>query len=115
MLDPQTDADREERDRWEGPEVPERAKAALAVLDRAEISTIHGFCAHLLREFPIEAGLDPAFAIDEGLVAATGERTTVRFLNTNTNKVIVAHVPTLGAMMGFSAALSQGKPIKELV
>jgi arylsulfatase A-like enzyme len=24
-------------------------------------------------------------------------------------------VPTLGAMMGFSAALSQGKPIKELV
>lgn len=34
------------------------------------------------------------FAIDEGLVPATGERTTVRFLNTNTNKVIVAHVPT---------------------
>jgi hypothetical protein len=24
-------------------------------------------------------------------------------------------VPTLGAMMGFSAALSQGKPIRELV
>ena len=24
-------------------------------------------------------------------------------------------VPTLGAMMGFSAALSQGQPIKELV
>ncbi|HTF56212.1 MAG TPA: UvrD-helicase domain-containing protein [Planctomycetota bacterium] len=66
VLDPQSDADREERARWEGPEVQERAKAALAVLDRAEISTIHGFCAHLLREFPIEAGLDPAFAIDEG-------------------------------------------------
>lgn len=34
------------------------------------------------------------FAIDEGLVPVTADRTTVRFLNTNTNKVIVAHVPT---------------------
>ncbi|MCU1410983.1 MAG: hypothetical protein JWR04_1690 [Rhodoglobus sp.] len=34
------------------------------------------------------------FAIDEGLVEATGSETVVRFLNTNTNKVIVAHVPT---------------------
>lgn len=34
------------------------------------------------------------FAIDEGFVAATGLKTDVRFLNTNTGKVIVAHVPT---------------------
>jgi 2-methylaconitate cis-trans-isomerase PrpF len=34
------------------------------------------------------------FAVDEGLVPATDPVTTVRFLNTNTNKVIVAHVPT---------------------
>jgi 2-methylaconitate cis-trans-isomerase PrpF len=34
------------------------------------------------------------FAVDEGLVPATDPMTTVRFLNTNTNKVIVAHVPT---------------------
>jgi len=34
------------------------------------------------------------FAIDEGLVLATGTLTDVRILNTNTNKVIVAHVPT---------------------
>ncbi|MGO1561456.1 MAG: 2-methylaconitate cis-trans isomerase PrpF family protein [Actinomycetaceae bacterium] len=34
------------------------------------------------------------FAVDEGLVEATEPVTIVRFLNTNTNKVIVAHVPT---------------------
>jgi hypothetical protein len=34
------------------------------------------------------------FAVDEGLVPATEGITKVRFLNLNTNKVIVAHVPT---------------------
>lgn len=34
------------------------------------------------------------FAVDEGLVEPTEPITQVRFLNTNTNKVIVAHVPT---------------------
>jgi 2-methylaconitate cis-trans-isomerase PrpF len=34
------------------------------------------------------------FAVDEGLVAAVEPTTPVRFLNTNTGKVIVAHVPT---------------------
>jgi 2-methylaconitate cis-trans-isomerase PrpF len=34
------------------------------------------------------------FAVDEGLVRPTDPVTEVRFLNTNTNKVIVAHVPT---------------------
>jgi ATP-dependent helicase/nuclease subunit A len=32
-------------------------------LDGAIITTIHGFCAGLLREFPIEAGLDPEFSL----------------------------------------------------
>ena len=34
------------------------------------------------------------FAVDEGLVQATDPVTQVRFLNVNTNKLIVAHVPT---------------------
>lgn len=34
------------------------------------------------------------FAVDEGLVEATDPVTIVRFLNVNTGKVIVAHVPT---------------------
>ncbi|MGH9900179.1 MAG: UvrD-helicase domain-containing protein, partial [Pyrinomonadaceae bacterium] len=32
-------------------------------LDGAVITTIHGFCSRLLREFPLEAGLDPQFSV----------------------------------------------------
>ena len=32
-------------------------------LDGAVIDTIHGFCARLLREFPVEAGIDPQFLL----------------------------------------------------
>jgi ATP-dependent exoDNAse (exonuclease V) beta subunit len=34
---------------------------ALVALDEAPIGTIHGFAGRLLREFPVEAGVDPAF------------------------------------------------------
>jgi ATP-dependent helicase/nuclease subunit A len=37
-------------------------------LDRAEIGTIHSFCAHVLRQFPVEAGVAPGFEVDEGAV-----------------------------------------------
>lgn len=40
----------------------------------------------------ISSAIGP-FAIDQGLVRSTGSITPVRILNTNTNKVIVAHVP----------------------
>jgi ATP-dependent helicase/nuclease subunit A len=33
------------------------------ILDGAVITTIHGFCARLLREFPIEARVDPQFLL----------------------------------------------------
>ena len=36
---------------------------ALAQLELAHIGTIHGFCADLLRERPVEAGVDPAFRV----------------------------------------------------
>ena len=32
-------------------------------LEEAHVSTIHGFCAELLRERPVEAGVDPLFAV----------------------------------------------------
>ncbi len=38
-----------------------RLETALHQIDRGFIGTIHSFCARLLRERPIEAGLDPAF------------------------------------------------------
>ena len=34
---------------------------ALTRLEEAHVSTIHGFCADLLRERPVEAGVDPLF------------------------------------------------------
>ena len=41
---------------------------AIAHLEEAQVSTIHGFCADLLRERPVEANVDPRFE-----VAATTE------------------------------------------
>ena len=43
-----------------------RAEKALARLDRASIGTIHGFCAEILKTFPLEASLAPNVQIDEG-------------------------------------------------
>lgn len=36
---------------------------ALAALEVAHINTIHGFCADLLRERPVDAGVDPKFEV----------------------------------------------------
>jgi ATP-dependent exoDNAse (exonuclease V) beta subunit len=43
---------------------------ALSALELAHIDTIHGFCADLLRERPIEAGVDPCFAVLDDFAAA---------------------------------------------
>ena len=40
---------------------------ALLELDRCFVGTIHSFCSRLLRERPVEAGLDPAFEEVEGV------------------------------------------------
>ena len=45
----------------------EAIERALDALDDAPISTIHGFAGRLLREFPVEAGVDPAFEQLDGL------------------------------------------------
>jgi ATP-dependent helicase/nuclease subunit A len=41
-------------------------EAQLARIDHLRSQTIHSFCQTLLRQFPIEAGLDPQFRIVEG-------------------------------------------------
>ncbi len=45
----------------EGELAAERLGQALDGIDRTFIGTIHAFCARLLRERPLEVGLDPAF------------------------------------------------------
>ena len=43
--------------------VRQRLENALKNLEEAHLSTIHGFCADLLRERPVEAGIDPLFTV----------------------------------------------------
>ncbi len=43
--------------------VRERLERAARELEVAHIGTIHGFCADLLRERPVEAGIDPLFTV----------------------------------------------------
>src|SRR5688572_1433273 len=38
-------------------------------LDRAQISTIHAFCATVLRSFAAENGIDPSFAVQDQVAA----------------------------------------------
>jgi ATP-dependent helicase/nuclease subunit A len=63
-------------------ELPEperqRLRQIRADLPAARISTIHAFCAALLREYPIEADVDPAFAVLEGVDAAQLRQQAVR-------------------------------------
>src|SRR5262245_30240779 len=44
-------------------EVREKLNDALQSLEEAHVSTIHGFCAELLRERPVEARVDPLFSV----------------------------------------------------
>ena len=55
-------------------------------LDGAIITTIHGFCARLLREFPVEADLDPQFALLDAhqssmLEESVAEETITEFIS----------------------------------
>jgi ATP-dependent helicase/nuclease subunit A len=44
----------------------EASSAALRDMDRASVGTIHHFAATLLRLYPLEAGVDPRFDVDDG-------------------------------------------------
>lgn len=45
------------------PSARERLDRALGSLEEAHVNTIHGFCAELLRERPVEAAVDPLFRV----------------------------------------------------
>jgi ATP-dependent exoDNAse (exonuclease V) beta subunit len=45
------------------PDEREALNLALQSLEEAHVSTIHGFCAELLRERPVEARVDPLFSV----------------------------------------------------
>ncbi len=47
----------------EAPGGPNLWRRAARLLSLAKITTIHGFCLSLLREYPLDAGLDPRFQV----------------------------------------------------
>jgi ATP-dependent helicase/nuclease subunit A len=52
-----------------------RLESALKTLEEAHVNTIHGFCAELLRERPVEARVDPLFTVlTDAQAAALYER-----------------------------------------
>ncbi|NJD11345.1 MAG: hypothetical protein FIB01_13215, partial [Gemmatimonadetes bacterium] len=72
----QTALERALRDPAATEEERTRLDRALRDIDRAFLGTIHAFCARLLRERPLEAGLDPGFRETLG---AEAERLRNRF------------------------------------
>ena len=57
------------RDRAEADQVP-LLKKAISDLERMTVSTIHSFCAELIRERPIEADVEPGFVVADELTAS---------------------------------------------
>jgi ATP-dependent exoDNAse (exonuclease V) beta subunit len=73
--------DRERREAHEDSERRARLDAALTGLEEAHVSTIHGFCADLLRERPVEARIDPLFdVLTEGTAARLFDEAFGRWL-----------------------------------
>ncbi|MGH7905356.1 MAG: UvrD-helicase domain-containing protein, partial [Candidatus Binataceae bacterium] len=59
----------------------QRLRRARRLLPLARISTIHGFCSRILRENPIQAGIDPDFEVlDENESRAFTERAVKQLL-----------------------------------
>jgi hypothetical protein len=56
----------EMRDRLAGRLEEDEEHGPLSMIDRMEIGTIHSFASHILRQFPLEAGVSPGFREDEG-------------------------------------------------
>ncbi len=78
------DALRRARDDGADAEAVVRLEHALREIDRAFIGTIHAFCARLLRERPVEAGIDPGF---RELQAAEQKQLEVTFWHTHLDRL----------------------------
>ncbi len=58
-----TELEKARRDAQGDKDLLGRLEKGLAQLEEAHIGTIHGFCADLLKERPIQAGVDPLFEV----------------------------------------------------
>ena len=60
---------REELAAAQGEEQAARIESIRSALPAAFVGTIHSFCTRMLREYPVEAGVDASFAVVEGVDA----------------------------------------------
>ena len=84
--------------------VVERLDTALRDIDRGFIGTIHAFCARLLRERPVEAGLDPGF---RELMGAEEVRHRRRFWRTHLERLSATDDPLVAGLTEVGLAPSQ--------
>ncbi|MEJ5337637.1 MAG: UvrD-helicase domain-containing protein, partial [Thermus sp.] len=95
------------------PDERERLQRALGAFERCFLGTIHSFCARLLRERPVEAGVDPDFTemdeVDERSLRKWAWRRFLRHLEEEAavSDELSAHLQTL-ATCGISPDQLEG-------
>lgn len=87
----------------------------LQKLERASISTIHSFCARILREFPLEANIDPEFKVIDAIEAdwiltEVIEQELKKYLLME-NSGIATHFYQWVSLAGYERALKQIKKV----
>ena len=83
---------------------------AIEDMEKAPISTIHSFCAGLLREYPVEAGVDPQFTLlDEVQSRAFEAQAWEHWLKTSLSKPVepLFHFQRLGGAFEHLEELKQ--------
>ena len=89
-----------------------RFEDALGRLDACFIGTIHAFCARLLRERPVEAGLDPGFQeMDETADSAARGDAWKRY----TERLFAEGSPVLGRLLSAGIRLEDLRETYELL
>ncbi len=86
------------------PELADRLDGALRAIDRSFIGTIHSFCARLLRERPVEAGVDPGF---QELLGAEEVRQRRGFWRAHLERLSGAAHPSIAELAGVGLVPSQ--------
>ena len=93
----------------------ENVRRALDEIDRANISTIHAFCASLLREKPAEAGVDPEFEmLDQTQSRLLVDDCWERWIGTQMAECPPPLVEALRAGLGAGAGPTQQAGLREL-
>ena len=81
-------------------------------LYRAHIETIHAFAATLLRERPVEAGLDPAFEVADALAAQLAFDAAYADFQTS---LLDGSVPEVGTALNRGFGVEQIRALTEVV